>query len=64
MEAIEDSHARICGRGCQLGAGTFPKEDRNKHTQFDHDKVDCDASPGARGKRLELILDQGFALRR
>lgn len=64
MEAIKDSHARICRRWCQLDAGTVSKEDRDKHTQFDHDKVDCDASPGTRGKGLELILDQGFALRR
>lgn len=62
MEAIGNSHARICSRGRQLDARTLSEEDGNKQTQLNHDKVDGDASPRTRRERLELILDQGLAL--
>lgn len=64
MEAIQDSHARIRSRGCQLDTSTLSKEDGNEQTQFNHDKVDGDASPRTGREGLEFILHQRLALRR
>ena len=64
MEAIQDSHACIRSRGCQLDTSTLSKEDGSEQTQFNHDKVDGDASPRTGGEGLELVLDQRLALRR
>lgn len=64
MEAIQDPHARIRSRGCQLDPSALSKEDGNEQTQFNHDKVDGDASPCTGGEGLEFILDQRLTLRR
>lgn len=62
MEAIQDPHARIRHRGCQLDTRTLSKEDGDEQTHFDHDEMGGDAGPRAGGERLEFVLNQGFAL--